>query len=293
MLLVLNVAVPERSGAQSVPHCSAFAAGGPACDAAPIGSTPGGDAERFVANPIDVVTGNKYQYREDYRAFGSRLAFSRHYNTAQTDADVGLGRGWRHDYAVSLARAGDTTVRLYQSDGRQVDFEAVGVDAALEAGVSTEALSTGATAHLPRDASDGYLLLGDGALWRLPDGRELEFEGRYLVAVSWPDGDRLELGYRGGRLARVTDRHGRSLRLEYTPGAMGLDKWDSRASVSLPGHLERVVLPNGEALEYRYDNRRNLVRVDDGTGPIERLAYADESWPNHLTGLDAEDGRRR
>ena len=283
-------ALPGGARAQAGAQCSALAPGGPACGAEPIGSADAADADRFVANPIDVVTGNKYQRREDYRAFGSRLAFSRHYNTGAVHADLGLGRGWRHDYDVSLARAGDTTVRLYQSDGRAIDFEAVGTDAALEAGISAEALSTGAVPHLPANAGDGYLLFDGRGSWHLPDGRALGFSGRYLVSVEWPDGDRLALGYRDGRLARVADRHGRAIELEYTPGRIGLDGWDPATGVTLPGHLERVVLPNGEALEYRYDNLKNLVRVDHAGETIERLGYGDRRHPNHLTELSSVDG---
>ena len=281
--------------AADTPHCSAFAAGGPACGVEPIGSTGGTtDASRFVANPIDVVTGNKYQHRLDYRAFGSRLAFSRHYNTAQTDVDLGLGRGWRHDYDVSLARIDETGLRVFQSDGRQIDFELAGVDAALEAGVDADALATGAAPYLPADLADGLVLLGDDATWSMADGRELRFRGRYLVGVSWPDGDRLALRYdRAGRLGSVTDRHDRTVRLRYTPGRAGLDGWDPATDVTLPGHLERIELPNGEALEYRYDNRRNLVRVDHAGRTIERLTYTDPDLPNHLTGLDADGESKR
>ena len=286
-------AMPDGARAQAAAQCSALAPGGPACGAEPIGSAGTADADRFVANPIDVVTGNKYQRREDYRAFGSRLAFSRHYNTGAVHADLGLGRGWRHDYDVSLARAGDTTVRLYQSDGRAIDFEAVGTDAALEAGIPAEALSTGAVPHLPANAGDGYLLFDGRGSWRLPDGRALGFAGRYLVSVEWPDGDRLALGYEGGRLARVADRHGRAIELEYTPGRIGLDGWEPATGTTLPGHLERVVLPNGEALEYRYDNRKNLVRVDHAGETVERLGYGDRRHPNHLTELSSADGENK
>ena len=290
-----TLASPAPTLAADTPHCSAFAAGGPACGVEPIGSTEGGtDASRFVANPIDVVTGNKYQHRLDYRAFGSRLAFSRHYNSARTDVDLGLGRGWRHDYDVSLARVDETGLRVFQSDGRQIDFELAGVDAALEAGIDADALATGAVPYLPADLADGHVLLGDDAAWGMVDGRELRFRGRYLVGVSWPDGDRLALRYdRAGRLGSVTDRHDRTVRLRYTPGRAVLDGWDPATDVTLPGHLERIELPNGEALEYRYDNRRNLVRVDHAGQTIERLTYTDPDLPNHLTGLDADGESKR
>ena len=293
LLAGLAAAVLGPTHAADAPACSAFAAGGPACGTEPIGSGAGGSADRFVGNPIDVVTGNKYQHREDYRAFGSRLAFSRHYNTAQVDVDRGLGRGWRHDYDVSLARTGETGIRVFQSDGRQIDFEAVGVDAALAAGIDAAELSTGAVAHLPTDPGDGYLLHGAGTTWRTADGRALAFRGPFLASVAWPDGDRLSLGYERGRLASVTDRHGRAIRLEYTPGRQGLDSWEPRADVALAGHLERVVLPGGDALEYRYDGRRNLTRVDHRGAPIERLTYDDRDLPNHLMGLEAEGESKR
>jgi len=88
--------------------CPATFAGAAACGSEKVGSySPDRGSARFVANPVDVITGAKVESRVDYRAFGSRLGFARHYNSTGSDTNRGVGVNWRHAYDLSLSRLAD------------------------------------------------------------------------------------------------------------------------------------------------------------------------------------------
>ena len=65
--------------------------GGPDAGAAPGARLP----DTSVGNPISLVTGNKRQREIDLDLGGAALGFSRHYASANADANAGLGHGWR------------------------------------------------------------------------------------------------------------------------------------------------------------------------------------------------------
>jgi len=75
-------------------------------------------ASRYVANPIDAVSGNKYQRGDDYAAFSSPMTYTRHYNTALVGQNIGLGAGWRDTYSLRLYKQTDTRYQLIQSSCR-------------------------------------------------------------------------------------------------------------------------------------------------------------------------------
>ena len=127
--------------------------------------------------------------------------------------------------------------------------------------------------------SDGVLReSADGEYdWDLPNGRTLSFRGSWLVRIDYPGKAHLAFYYKRGRLARVTDEVGRVLALEYTEGRPGLEGYDTRTDVAAAGHLSRVILPDGRAIDYAYDNTHNLTRVSFADGTERRYHNADTS----------------
>jgi len=142
--------------------------------------------------------------------------------------------------------------------------------------------------------SDGVLReSADGEYdWDLPDGRTLSFRGSWLVRIDYPGKAHLAFYYKRGRLARVTDEVGRVLALEYTEGRPGLEGYDTRTDVAAAGHLSRVILPDGRAIDYAYDNTHNLTRVSFADGTERRYHYEDALWPHQLTGITDRTGER-
>ena len=259
--------------------CPATLAGGPGCGVEPVGShsPPAGDA-RFVANPVDVMTGDKIERRLDWRAFGSRLSFERHYRSSQGDTNRGLGGGWRHGLDLSLMRLPDGAgLRLVQGDGRAIDFLALPQDD-----------------RVWTSDRDGRVELGTGAyIWQVPDGRRIRFTGVRPVRIDWPDGDRLTMEWEQNRLIGMTDTHGRRIELHWTPGRRSpLSDYLPVEETAQPGHLDSVSLPDGTRLTYRYDNLHRLRTVYRDETLLERIDY-DEEHPGAMSAMHDREGSRR
>ena len=256
---------------------------GGAAEISDVGTAPASrsSAPQTGGNPINLMTGNKFQRETDLLIPGAALSFNRLYNSANADSNIGLGQGWHHSYAVSLFDSGNGSREIVQSNGSRIRFTP---DATNEEG---QPLMRGSAPNY------GYVVQTDTHHeWHLPDSRTLVFQGSYLVRIDWPDQRRLEMFYRAGRLHSVTDEIGRVLRLEYQAGVSKLKGFDVERFTVQAGHLASVTLPDGGIIEYDYDNNRNLTRARYPDGSNREYHYDNEIWPNHLTGITDRTGAR-
>lgn len=247
--------------------------GAPVCaeGASPGSSTAPANTQRFIGNPIDVVSGNKYQREIDFQSFASDLAFVRHYNSALGDHNLGLGPGWRHSYHVVLSRISDLQLRIVQSDGRAIDFF-------YETGTDAPSI------YKANLESDGLIHLSDKALWILPDGRILRFHGSYLVAIDFGE-ERGEsvLFYKNERLETITDPFGQTLRLNYVSASESLPQYGTQERWRPPGAVASLELPDGSLVRYEYDEQSRLDTIVYPDNSRSYYQHEDEVWPTHLT----------
>ncbi len=228
-----------------------------------------------LGNPVSLVTGTKTQAETDLELDGAPLGFRRTYSSAASDADIGLGHGWRHSFAVSLYATEDGGRQIVESSGRHIPFAADG------------------RRFVPALDSDGYLVdMPVGHEWHLPDGRTLYFRGQWLWRIEWPGHRRLTLRYTPAGLASVTDETGRRLRFEWVPGGRGVPIYRGGDAQLPPGHLSALVLPDGKRVQFAYDARLNLTGARYPDGTARRYHYEAPYWPNHLTGLTERTGTR-
>ena len=260
------------------------------------GANLGGDCPPLAngSNPVNSVTGNKYQREQDYAGTVHReLRFVRHYNSLLTDhRDVGLG--WRHSYSASLtviiARNGDQSARLTRADGRVLVFNR----AAGRTQFTTDPLTVGT-----------FQALNGGASYEYTDGEDVR--ERYALPVSDSvsrgtvkhllleslydprSGRRESLHYDSKRLlAEVQGRFGRHLRLVH----------DGH------GRLRELTDPAGRRYSYDYDRLGRLRSVtypdldDDidvplsrANNPLRAYRYEDGDWPKGLTHIVDESGQ--
>jgi RHS repeat-associated protein len=182
------------------------------CSADPGGNPnhPGQCAS--VGNPINVMTGNKYQREEDMPALPGVLGLEivRHYNSAFSSPDHPsgpLGRGWRLSYETEvIERWGKIQVLL--ADGGRVIFDR---DVRNPTGCSTIDPANGRMAvGRQQDGQSDYT-------WTWTDGRKLHFNAAgKLDRITALTGETLRLLYDSQNvLVRVTDPQGRSLNLVY------------------------------------------------------------------------------
>ena len=232
-----------------------------------------------AGNPINVMTGNKYQREEDMAALPGVLGLEivRHYNSLYSGNGTVpglLGRGWKLSYETELVAVGQT-LQVFQAEGSSLMFSR---------DLANPALAVGA------DPANGSIAIrrngqgGDEYIWRWRDGRELSFDQRgKLAQIKAATGEMLSLMYDAkGLLVKVTDPQGRSLRLLYPERQQGARFRGVRGIDSPVGRFD-YDHDDGAAQPARI---ANLVRVGyPGGAEARQYHYEDAAHPSYLTGI--------
>ena len=185
------------------------------CDGDGAASLGPSGPEEGVGNPINLITGNKFQKETDLSALPGVLGLEivRYYNSkyARDYAPNILGRGWKLSYETVLyVRPG--ALHIVQADGKRISFDRDPKNPSL---CSTFDPSRGhVLVHRTGRREETYTWVwthGANA------GRRLEFDSRgRLTRIVAPGGEVVSLQYNPkGHLTQVTDPQGRSLRLNY------------------------------------------------------------------------------
>ena len=273
----------ESSGTSSeVGECTINDEEGRTCTDPEPGQIPQGNLPTLLGgNPINILSGNKHQKERDFELPASQLTFQRTYNSISADNNIGIGQGWHHTYAVSLYSAGDEQMEIVQSNGSRLRFSADGTYEADQPIMRGDVHNAGYVVRRGRYHE-----------WNLPDGRTLRFRGSYLVRIDWPDQQHLDLFYKGGRVAEITDETGRVMRFDYYAGRSVLSGYEENRFGEAAGHLSSVTLPDGSKIDYAYDQNRNLTRASFADGTHRDYHYENPNYPNHLTGITDRTGVR-
>jgi RHS repeat-associated protein len=227
---------------------------------------PGGNPNKpgqcaGAGNPINVMTGNKYQREDDMPALPGVLGLEivRHYNSVfsgPSHSNGSLGRGWRLSYETEVIdRWGK--IQVLQADGGRVIFDR---DRRSPTGCSTPDPANGSMAiGRQQDGQSDYT-------WTLTDGRKLHFNAAgKLDRITAATGEMLRLLYDSQNvLVRVIDPQGRSLNLVYydrhTPNQFhGVQFLDT--PVGRFAYEYGSAVPKGAALLDQRQLLANLVRV--------------------------------
>ncbi|MFY9478530.1 MAG: DUF6531 domain-containing protein, partial [Aquabacterium sp.] len=211
-------ASPARSAG---PTSSCGEATGPtACGTGGPASKNDKTVDESGGNPINVITGNKYQREVDLPALPGVLGLElvRHYNSQFSGAGFPngiMGRGWKLSYETELHVVG-RALQIVQADGARLIFSRDLLDPS-HCGTSR--------------ASDGRIAIrrgprGDEYVWTWPDGRRLSFDHRgKLVQIAVPTGEFVTLQHDArGHLVQVTDPQGRQFKLNYAERARGQEQ---------------------------------------------------------------------
>ena len=250
---------------------------GPASAATPDGINLG------AGNPINIITGNKYQREVDLPALPGTLGIEivRHYNSAFSGPGSStnlMGRGWKLSYETALHDMG-TTLQIVQADGARVIFNR---------DVNNPSLCA---SNNPADGTVSIRRVagGDEYVWRWTNGRELSFNSKgKLVQILAPGGQFVSLQHDArGLLVRVTDPQGRSLHLAYPDKAQAGAGFRGVQSISSP--VGRFTYSYGSALPPGASVAKaavlaNLVRVDMPTG-ARYYHYESAQFATLLTGV--------
>ena len=226
-----------------------------------------------VGDPINVVTGNVYEYKEDLNISGGGglpVQFARFYNS-KDNVNGPLGYGWTHSYNVYLEEGQDGHITEFGPQGVRSRFE-------LEYDGSYDS-PTGNYDTLTK-ASDGTYTL------RKKNGIEWHFyqNGR-LSTISDPNGNDLHFFYISVnstyRVARILDQASRDTLLSYDASGRITSLTDPAGrrveySYDAAGNLSSVTDPLGKTTKYEYDANHNLTKIENPLGGATTFAY--DSW---------------
>ncbi|MDP2253690.1 MAG: RHS repeat domain-containing protein, partial [Thiobacillus sp.] len=263
------------------------------CGPAPAGSTCDGsgpasqgntsDTDQGAGNPINVITGNKYQQEVDLPALPGVLGLEivRHYNSVQSDPRTppGItGRGWKLSYETDLYPIGNT-LQIVQADGTRIIFVRDPKNPS-QCATNDPARGTLAITKTPR---------GEEYVWTWTNGRTLSFnpQGR-LVQIKAPTGEFVSLTRdTAGALVKVTDPQGRSLVLGY-PARRSADRFNGVTNIDSPvGRFNYVYgsSPTKNSTGNPRELLANLVRVNLPGAIRRHYYYEDPAHPTLLTGI--------
>ncbi|MEG2805075.1 RHS repeat-associated core domain-containing protein [Stenotrophomonas sp.] len=219
-------------------------------------------------NPCDPTTGDKNETHVDLALPWVR--FERTFHSLTSAAKGGFGKNWSHSHSERLfagpnpLATGDTSVQvgLISSDGSQLPFKAVGSQ---------------------YEATDGSgdraaLVANEWVLYRRGEVTHFNTAG-VLQLREFEDGTWLQYGHDAQqRLITLTHSTGRQVQLAY----QGVDD----------GRVSTLRINGALFASYAYGPNAQLVSVTYAGGGARTYHYEDTRFPDYLTGVSAEDGRR-
>jgi RHS repeat-associated protein len=255
--------LPSGAGSPGTGQSCSPKKGGFDCPCDAPATLPADGPDVSVGNPINVITGNKYQAETDLAGLPGVLGLEwvRHYNSVFASAAFkagSFGQGWRHTYSTQLFES-PRDVQIIQADGSRLTFSKVNSNLCQSQNPNQ--------GQVKRSGKDW--------VWQWTSGRELTFDSAgHLVQIKARTGEAVSLSYDlKNRLQRVTDPQRRTLELRYATA-------DS-------AQIVEVQSPLG-IFHYQYQGS-NLVQVSLPAAPggkrLKQYLFEDPRYPSHLTGM--------
>ncbi len=267
-------------------QCGPGPAGSPCDGSGPASQGNTSETNQGAGNPINLITGNKYQREVDLPALPGVLGLEivRHYNSVlagpRTSSGI-LGRGWRLSYETDLNAIGNT-LQIVQADGTRIIFIR---DPKNPSQCASNNPANG-TVTVQKTAR------GETYQWTWSNGRILNFnpQGK-LIQIKALTGEFVSLTRDlAGVLVKVTDPQGRSLVLGY-PAKRDPNRFNGVTHIDSPVGRFGYVYGNAAPKGYRGNPRdllANLVRTSL-PGQISRhYHYEDPAHATLLTGISIE-----
>lgn len=283
--------------------CQPPVSGQPCTVGAAPATAPNNAPNSGAGNPLNVITGNKYQREEDLPALPGVLGLEivRHYNSGTAGKgwpNYIMGRGWKLSYETELYVT-PTNVQVLQADGSRLIFKREDNNRHL---CTSEDPSNGHVEISKNSAATQYL-------WTWADGRRLTFDDKgKLIQIQAPTGEFVTLQHDpNGQLLMVTDPQGRSMRLRYQDKAQG-NHYMGVVAIDTPvgrfGYEYGSELPKGATHNLKTPVIANLVKVSvpahydtskqahsftergvSSTSVTRHYHYEDARHHSHLTGI--------
>ncbi|MBB4867107.1 YD repeat-containing protein [Pseudomonas nitritireducens] len=235
-------------------------------------------------NPINALTGTKYQEAED--PISPSLRFRRYFNGSDVVAAGNMGKSWRHEYSYQLAYFKETiseSAVLFRPNGLQMGFRTVGdqwiPDIGSKGSLTSQKDPAGnviGLTYLDPESGNKERYSTDGNIQSITNNlsRALSFE---YSDNSTPGSVAPSLGL----LIKISDDLGHSISFTYNQ-----DK-----------NIAKATNDSGENINYGYDTTGNLIAVHYPDNTSMQYLYNEPSMvavgtPNSLTGIIDRNGVR-
>lgn len=189
---------------------------------------------------------------------GTDFIFRRSYDS-RTKFDGPLGMGWGFSFGASLIINKDSgTILLKDGDGLMMTYK-----------------RSDENTYLPEFGSDTLKILPDGKIERhIKNAGTQVFNGGLLEKILDLYGHEFLLVYQDEKLEKI-----------FTPSLREMD-----VQTNEQGKITAVTGPEGQKVEYRYDEKNQLISVKDISGDLTLYHYDDQF---HITAIEYPDGTKR
>jgi RHS repeat-associated protein len=260
-----------------------------ACNASqPASQSRNNEPDVAAGNPINIITGNKYQREVDLIALPGELGIEviRHYNSLATHETGHVGKGWRLSYETEL-RPSENSIELIQADGAKLLFRCA--DQVCKTGNYAQGIIS---VNRKRDSAPSYT-------WRwlagIDAGRLLHFDKRGLLqSIHSKTGASLTIERSSeGKIVRIIDPLARQLIFHYpSPAELKAQplKFDGVSAIETPvgrinfqygsptpqgistEHTDRTVQINSRPFSAAYVLRQSNLITAQFTPLLNKLA---------------------
>lgn len=248
----------------------------------------------YISDPVDGVTG-AYTYQHSDMVTGSgafphALTFARTYTSSASTVDIGLGKGWAHNYNITVSRTSDPFSGL----GANSPISAA---AAIVALYVTQDLLSGSTKSA-QNLTVAWVVtrwLTD-QLTNNSVGVSLPGNGEQFIKLPGADGSPTAtynppLGYAAVLTGSAPDRYGNYTVFTYRNKDQSQLTFNALDPATLTGNIASWTFPNGVSLGFAYgyshSNTSYLTAVTNNLGRRLTLAYSGA----HLTTVTDDTGR--
>lgn len=232
-----------------------------------LGEAKDGCSSAVGGNPINILTGNKFQSETDYSSSSEfPLAFTRHYNSKSDELGI-LGIGWFFDFERRIIlEDNNQTAKVQRPGSHALRFEKID-------NVWTPISDPKTT--LVEEVDGSWTFTTENQI------TETFNANRKLEYVLTREGFYQDIVYVNGVLDHVEDIFGDTLTFTFS--------------------TDEVVVTDRDSNSYKYSiSASNLVGVtfpdltpnDDTDNPTKTYLYENVDFPNALTGMIDEENRR-
>ncbi len=227
--------------------------------------------DKFVGNPVNVATGNKYEEVIDLALAtpGIPLTFKRYYNS-RAAADGPLGYGWTHSYNMSLQvvqTSPYTRIRIIDADGRSLYFQPI-----------MQTFADGTHFYGESGVRDKLTQLTSGEYrLRRPDNLDYLFDTNgKLTQIADPNGNTLTLTYTGDLLTQVANNFGAAITIQYSGTRISSVTDPKSQSISYTyanDDLTQAAYSDSRSVSYAYSSHNMTDKYDTASNLIGHWAY--------------------